>query len=87
MTMVRTIKVDNHDFLVREITIFENTQQEMEVTIGSTALQHYLSCNSQNFTQNNQYSRIDEGIAYYAQPMQLIKMSDEQLQELVEESY
>lgn len=85
--MVRTIKVDNHDFLVREITIFENTQQEMEVTIGSTALQHYLSCNSQNFTQNNQYSRIDEGIVYYAQPMQLIKMSDEQLQELVEESY
>ena len=87
MTMVRTIKVDNHDFLVREITIFENTQQEMEVTIGSTALQHYLSCNSQDFTQSNEYSRIDEGIAYYAQPMQLIKMSDEQLQELVEESY
>lgn len=85
--MVRTIKVDNHDFLVREITIFENTQQEMEVTIGSTALQHYLSCNSQNFTQNNEYSRIDESIAYYASPMQLIKMSDEQLQELVEESY
>ena len=87
MTMVAIKTIDNHDFLVRNITIFENTQQEMEVTIGSTALQHYLSSNSQNFTQNNEYSRIDEGIAYYAQPMQLIKMNDEQLQELVEESY
>lgn len=85
--MVAIKTIDNHDFLVRNITIFENTQQEMVVTIGSTALQHYLSRNSQNFTQNNEYSRIDESIAYYASPMQLIKMSDEELQKMVEESY
>jgi hypothetical protein len=85
--MVAIKTIDNHDFLVRNITIFENTQQEMEVTIGSTALQHYLSRNSQNFTQSNEYSRIDESIAYYASPMQLIKMSDEELQKMVEESY
>ena len=85
--MVTTISIDNHDFLVRNIAIFEDTPEKLDVMVGSTALKHYLSNNCSDFTQKNQYSSIDEQICYYAQPMQLIKMSDDELRKLVEESY
>ena len=85
--MIDIINVDNHDFLIRHITIFENTNEQMDVMVGSTALQYYLSHKSNETNENDKYTAIDETICYYVQPMELIKMSDEQLREIVEKSY
>lgn len=66
--MMKIIEIDNHEFIVRYI---DNT------ILASTALKHYVENN------NIPISGILQSISYYIDPMKLINMTDEQLQNLV----
>lgn len=66
--MMKIIEIDNHEFIVRYIN---NT------ILASTALKHYVENN------NIPISGILQSISYYIDPMKLINMTDEQLQNLV----
>lgn len=66
--MMNIIEIDNHEFIVRHIN---------NVVLASTALKHYVENN------NIPISGILQTISYYIDPMKLINMTDEQLQNLV----
>ena len=69
--MMKIIEIDNHEFIVRYI---DNT------ILASTALKHYVENN------NIPISGILQTISYYIDPMKLINMTDEQLQNLVKQN-
>ena len=68
---MKIIEIDNHEFIVRYI---DNT------ILASTALKHYVENN------NIPISGILQTISYYIDPMKLINMTDEQLQNLVKQN-
>ena len=68
---MKIIEIDNHEFIVRYI---DNT------ILASTALKHYVENN------NIPISGILQSISYYIDPMKLINMTNEQLQNLVKQN-
>lgn len=62
------IEIDNHEFIIRHIN---------DMVLASTALKNYVENN------NIPISGILQSISYYIDPMKLINMTDEQLQNLV----
>ena len=62
------IEIDNHEFIIRYIN---------NVVLASTALKHYVENN------NIPISGTLQTVSYYIDPMKLINMTDEQLQNLV----
>lgn len=66
--MMKIIEIDNHEFIIRHIN---------DMVLASTALKHYVENN------NIPISGILQSISYYIDPMKLINMTDEQLQNLV----
>lgn len=65
---MKIIEIDNHEFIIRHIN---------DMVLASTALKHYVENN------NIPISGILQSISYYIDPMKLINMTDEQLQNLV----
>lgn len=81
--MFKTFKMsDCEEFLVREITLFKGTPEEYTTLVGSTALSYKLM-HDDGEIPDWEKEEIDEHIVFFVTPMQLIKMSDEQLTEYV----
>ena len=81
--MIKTIKLSNCDeFLLREITLFKDTPEEYKTYVGSTALS-YVLMHDDNEIPEWEKEEVDEMVVFFVEPMQLIKMTDEQLTEYV----
>lgn len=65
---MKIIEIDSHEFIIRHIN---------DMVLASTALKNYVKNN------NVPISGILQSISYYIDPMKLINMTDEQLQNLV----
>ena len=85
MGILETIEVDCKDYIVRTITIFGGTDEEVTIKVASTSLLSYIT--DENDEIKPEYIPVDNQIACYVSPMKLVKMSDEQLIQYVEENY
>lgn len=88
MNDLKTIQIDCKTFVFRTITIFEGTNKEKTINVGSTALLNYLiDTEESEDLLNPDYLSLDNRIQCYVEPMQLLKMSDETLIKHVEQNY
>ena len=88
MSKLETINVDCRDFVTRTITIFGGTEQEQTIKVATTALLDFLEINeTSEDLLNPDYLSLDNQISCYVEPMQLLKMSEEELIKYVEENY
>lgn len=82
---METISINDKQFIVRTITIFKDTDEEVTIKVASTLLLYYITDNNDEIKP--EYVPIDNNIACYVEPMKLIKMDDEQLIRIVEKEY
>lgn len=88
MNTLKTIEIDCINFVIRTITIFMGTSKEKTINVGTTALLNYLIDNEKSEDLlNPDYLSLNNQIQCYVEPMQLLKMSEEELIKLVEEEY
>lgn len=85
--MIETLIVDCKEFITRTITIFKGTDEQVTIKVATTALLDYISEEDALGDIKSEYQPVDDQIACYVTPMELIKMSDEQLIQYVEENY
>lgn len=88
MNYLKTIEFDCKNFVIRTITIFVGTNKEKTINVGTTALLNYLIDNEKSEDLlNPDYLSLDNRIQCYVEPMRLLKMSEEDLIEYVEQNY
>ena len=85
MKYLDTIEVDCKSFIVRSITIFKDTDEEVTINVASTMLLDYIT--DENDEIKPEYVPVDNQISCYVNSMDLFRMSDEQLIQHVEEDY
>lgn len=69
-----------------DITIFEGTEDEMNVTVSSVSLEEELLDDMKNCIGADEASRLDESICYYLTPEEMA-LPYNKIVELVEVSY
>lgn len=74
-----TITIENENFLVREITMYEGTPAEYNTFVGGSDLSSRLMLGD----DEEKCKHIDEQIIFYVDPEDLTSMSDKELTEYV----
>lgn len=74
------------DYPAIDITIFEGTEDEMNVTVSSVSLEEELLDDMKNCIGADEASRLDESICYYLTPEEMA-LPYNNIVELVEASY
>lgn len=68
---------------IREVTVFQDTPDEMEVLIGTTDLEAQLVA---ELLSSDEAYRLDESIFYYVRPEE-IDLPDDEIVRIAEDSY
>jgi hypothetical protein len=81
-----TIDYCGTSYPVVDVTIFEGTSNEMNVTVSNTDLEEKLMYDMENGIGADEAYRLDETIGFYIRPEEM-SLPYEQIVEIVEESY